>query len=241
MVNAATAALFLYINGHGSAIFRDGLRLVLITFLLSSALWAQVSFIATVIDTTDSTMPCQAGIIFSTLFDQVGRFSVEQYLLWAMNTGRKQSIADMIAQALVAGRFVVGMVFVGFSKPQVDTVCVASSSSLPIAITTIALDAVIIAMFAARAFMTRMVADIQENTSSAARSKSVLLVMVGFAIWTGVSDCRQKQHEGLREIHADKIIDKCCDDAGHARDGYHRQDYRSGRRSLYSHSYVLNC
>lgn len=191
MVNAASAALFLHISGHGTAIFRDGLRLVLILFLLSSALWAQVAFIATVLDTTSSTMPCRVGIIFSTLFDQIGRFAVEQYLLWAMNTGGRMSVAQLIPQVLVVVRFVAGMVFVGYTRPQTDTVCVATSSALPTSIVVIALDGVLIAVFVARAFMTRLVADVQANNSSAARSKSVLLVLVGFAIWTGVRRCRQ--------------------------------------------------
>lgn len=188
MVNAASAALFLHISGNGSAIFKDGLRLVLITFLLSAALWAQVAFISTVIDTTTSTMPCQVSIIFSTLFDQLGRFAVEQYLLWAMNTAGKSSAAQLITQLLVVARFVAGMVFVGFSRTQSEPVCVPVSSALPIAITVIALDGVLVAIFAARAFMTRIVADVQANNSSASRSKCVLLVLVGFAIWTGVSD-----------------------------------------------------
>lgn len=188
MVNAASAALFLHVSGNGSAIFKDGLRLVLITFLLSAALWAQVAFIATVIDTTTNSMPCQVGVIFSTLFDQLGRFAVEQYLLWAMNTGGKMSIAELLPQLLVVARFVVGMVFVGFSRTQVEPVCVATSSVLPVAIVVIALDGVLIAIFAARAFMTGLVSDVQANNSSASRSKSVLLVMVGFAIWTGVRD-----------------------------------------------------
>lgn len=212
MVNAATAALFLYISGHGSAIFRDGLRLVLITFLLSAALWAQISFIATTIEATDNTMPCQVGIIFSTLFDQVGRFSAEQYLLWAMSTGGKLSIPDMMAQVLVVVRFVIGMVFVGFSRPQVDTVCVTSSSNMPVAIVVIALDFLLIALFAVRAFMTRMLADVQEGTSSAARSKSVLLVIVGFTVWTGVSGSR-KRKTGFQERCADydyRRALRCC-------------------------------
>ena len=192
MVNAASAALFLYLNGNGSAIFRDGLRLVLVIFLLSSALWAQVGFIATVIDSTDSTMPCQIGVIFTSLFDQLGRFSIEQYLLWAMNSGGggKLALGQLIPQLVVLARFVAGLVFVGFSRPQVDSVCVPMSSMSPIAAVVIGLDGFIIAMLAARAFMTGIVSDIQESKSSAGRSKLVVLVMVGFAIWTGVSSGR---------------------------------------------------
>lgn len=190
MFNAASAALFLYIRGHGSSIFRDGLRLVLITFLLTSALWAQIDFITTVIDTTSGTTSCQLGLIFSTLFDQLGRFAVEQYLLWAMVTPGKTSVGQIISQVLIAARFVAGGVFVGFTRPQVDTFCVARSSVMAVAIAVIALDGVVIVSLAARAIMTGLVADIQQGKASSARSKSILAVMVGFVIWTAVShDC----------------------------------------------------
>ncbi|KAB5583278.1 hypothetical protein GE09DRAFT_1078292 [Coniochaeta sp. 2T2.1] len=187
VVNAASAALFLFTRGHGSSIFRDGLRLVLITFLLTSALWAQIDFITTVVDTTGGTMSCQIGLIFSTLFDQVGRFAMEQYLLWAMVTPGKTSAGGMVTQVFIAARFIVGAVFIGFTRPQVDTFCVARSSLMPVAFTVIALDGVIIVSLAARALMTGLVADVREGKSSSPRSKSILIVMVGFVIWTAMS------------------------------------------------------
>ncbi|KAH8904441.1 hypothetical protein BR93DRAFT_970966 [Coniochaeta sp. PMI_546] len=187
VVNAASAALFLFTRGHGSSIFRDGLRLVLITFLLTSALWAQIDFITTVIDTTSGTMSCQVGLIFSTLFDQLGRFAMEQYLLWAMVTPGKTSAGGMISQIFIAARFIAGGVFVGFTRPQVDTFCVATSSVMPVAITVIALDGLVITSLAARAFMTGLVADAQEGKASSSRSKAILFVMVGFVIWTATS------------------------------------------------------
>lgn len=185
IVNAASAALFLYIRGHGSAIFRDGPRLVLITFLLSAALWAQIDFITTVVDTT-ATTSCQVGIIFTTFFDQLARFSIEQYLLWAINSGTKSGLQQILPQALLGVRFVLGMVFVGFSRPLFDPVCVPHSSVLPLAILVVALDAVIIAGLAGLAFSAGLVTDVRENRAGAARSKSILLVIVGSAIWTAV-------------------------------------------------------
>ena len=186
MVNAASAALFLYINGHGSSIFRDGQRLVLITFLLSAALWAQVDFITTVID-AKATMSCQIGIIFTTLFDQLARFSIEQYLLWAINTGTKPGAQQMIAQLLLGGRFALGMVFVGLSRPLADPVCLARSSVLPVAIVLIAVDAVIILTLTWLAFSAGLVRHVRGQETEAPRSKSILLVILGFTIWTAVS------------------------------------------------------
>lgn len=186
--------------------FRDGLRLVLITFLLTSALWAQIDFITTVIDTTSGTMTCQVGLIFSTLFDQLGRFAVEQYLLWAMVTPGKTSVGQIISQVLIAARFIAGGVFVAFTRPQVDTFCVARSSVMPVAITVIALDGVVIGSLAARALMTGLVADVQQGKASSSRSKSVLLVMVGFVIWTAVSNLHHHRNHLLISVQTSVVM-----------------------------------
>ncbi|CAK7209926.1 hypothetical protein SCUCBS95973_000611 [Sporothrix curviconia] len=186
VVNAASAALFLHVSSHGSTAVRDGQRLVLTTFLLSAALWAQSDFISIAIDPA-ATSSCQVGIIFSTLFDQLARFSVEQYLLWAINKGTRSGVQQMALQALVVARFVVGCVFVGFSRPQFDPVCVPMSSIMPVAIVTIALDVVLVFAMAIMAIMSGLLSDAREGGPDAGRSKSVLLVIVAFAIWTATS------------------------------------------------------
>jgi hypothetical protein len=217
VVNASSAALFLFTRGHGSSIFRDGLRLVLITFLFSSALWAQIDFITTVLDTTSGTISCQIGLIFSTLFDQMGRFAMEQYLLWAMVTPGKSSAGGMITQVFIAARFIVGGVFVGFTRPQVDTFCVARSSLMPVALTVIALDGVIIVSLAARALMTGLVEDARKRKASSPRSKCIVFVMAGFVIWTAVSIAPSGKNCSLLTGFADK--------RGHdARDYHGRSD-----------------
>ncbi|KAK0708340.1 hypothetical protein B0H67DRAFT_648418 [Lasiosphaeris hirsuta] len=183
VVNAASAALFLYTKGHGSAIFRDSQRLVLILFLLSAALWAQVDFITVLLDITRSPMPCQVGVIFAAIFDQLGRFSIEQYLVWALNSGTKPTIWQMTPQFVVLGRFVAGAVFVGFTRPQTDTFCVATTSSFPVAVVVIALDAVIISLLTVKAFSSAR----EDKQSDPTRSASIKLVLLGFAIWTATS------------------------------------------------------
>lgn len=88
--------------------------------------------------------------------------------------GRK-SAAGLATQVLLLARFVVGMVFVGVTKPQFNSTCVPLSSIEPVAITTIALDAVILTAIAALAL-------------SARSGKTVLLILASLAIWMGVSD-----------------------------------------------------
>ncbi|ETS74497.1 hypothetical protein PFICI_14363 [Pestalotiopsis fici W106-1] len=173
LVNTASAGLFLYIKGHGSTIFRDGLRLALILFLASSALWAQVEFLATLIDSTASST-CQAAVSISSLFDQLARVSIEQFLIWAIAKDGRKSAAGLATQVLLLARFVVGMVFVGVTKPQFNSTCVPLSSIEPVAITVIALDAVILTAIAALAL-------------SARSGKTVLLILAALAIWMGTS------------------------------------------------------
>ncbi|KAK1831097.1 hypothetical protein QBC39DRAFT_408782 [Podospora conica] len=184
VVNAACAALFLYTKGHGS-IFRDSQRLVLICFLLSSALWAQIGFVNVLLDISRSSMSCQIGIIFASVFDQLARFSIEQFLLWALNTGGPPSIWQMIPQFVVLGRFVAGAVFTGFTRPQTDTFCVATSSEFPIAVVVIVLDVVIMLLLASKAYSSAKEMTISD--SELARRVSVKLILVGLAVWTATS------------------------------------------------------
>ena len=132
-------------------------------------------------------MSCQIGIIFNTLFDQLARFSIEQYLLWAINSGAKAGAQQMVMQVVLGGRLVVGMVFVGLSRPLADPICLPRSSVLPVAIVVIALDAALILGLAWLAISAGFLRHIRGHEQEAPRSKSILLVIVGFAIWTAVS------------------------------------------------------
>ena len=129
-------------------------------------------------------MPCQIGIIFATVFDQLARFSIEQYLYWAQNMGEKVSAVHIIPQLLILGRLVAGGVFVGFTRPQTDSFCVAASSQLPISIVVISLDAAILLCLITRAL-------VQNTTfhtdSQAIRRKALFWVMLGLAVWIATS------------------------------------------------------
>ncbi|KAM0331706.1 hypothetical protein ACHAQA_003385 [Verticillium albo-atrum] len=184
--NSASAALFLCIQGQGTKVFRDGLRLVLITFLASSALWAQIDFIATLIDPA-SPLGCQVAVVFASSFDQIARLALEQYLLWAINSGVKPSPDTFIPQALLFIRLLVGGIFVAFQRPQLLPVCQPSNNMVAIGIAVAATDAVIIAIFILRAFMTGLVQDFQEKRPGFQRAKAVLLLIAGLALWTGAS------------------------------------------------------
>jgi hypothetical protein len=188
VLNAASAALVLYLRGYGvAAACRDSQRLVLVLFLLSAALWAQIDFITILLDITASSMPCQVGVIFSSVFDQLARFSIEQFLLWALNNnssngnGAKVSPLQLIAQVVVLGRFVAGAVFVGFTRPQTDTFCVARTAALPVGIVVSALDAAIILLLVVRAYSAGGAVRVDAD-----RARALMFVLLGLGLWTGV-------------------------------------------------------
>jgi hypothetical protein len=191
VLNAASAALVLYLRGYGlAAAFRDSQRLVLVLFLLSAALWAQVDFITILLDTSSSSTPCQVGVIISTVFDQFARFAVEQFLLWGLNrdTGSKPSVLQLVPQVLVLARFLAGAVFIGFTRPQTDDFCVATTSAAPVGIVVTALDGVIIFLLIIRAYSAGGAAK-QNNAGDeveADRGRSLMTVLMGLAFWTGV-------------------------------------------------------
>ncbi|KAK4103316.1 hypothetical protein N658DRAFT_445927, partial [Parathielavia hyrcaniae] len=192
VLNAAAAALVLYLRGCGLAsLLRDSQRLVLVLFLLSAALWAQLDFITILLDVSTSPTPCQIGIIFSTVFDQFARFSIEQFLIWALNAsnGAKSSIIQLIPQLLVVARFLAGAVLIGFTRPQTDTFCVTTTSAPPLGVLVASLDVVIILLLVLRAYFAGRLAkdDGGGRGNDADRARALMLVVLGLAFWTGTS------------------------------------------------------
>ncbi|KAI0419337.1 hypothetical protein F5X98DRAFT_75300 [Xylaria grammica] len=186
LFNAASAALVLYVKGHGSAIYRDGLRLVLILFLLTSISWALVEFLATLIDPS-ATSTCQVAVIFSSLFDQFGRAFVEQYLTWAVRKGDNKTPFSLLPQILVFGRFFVGIAFTAVTRTQFKPTCAPISSIRAVSFTTIALDAAIIGLLAAQAFSSGTTGKGPDSHSTTLGNKAARLIVVGLALWWGTS------------------------------------------------------
>jgi hypothetical protein len=91
---------------------------------------------------------------------------------------------QIIPQLLILGRLVAGGVFVGFTRPQTDSFCVAASSELPISIVVISMDAAILLCLISRT----LAQNTQLNTESQdARRKALFWVMFGLAVWTATS------------------------------------------------------
>ncbi|KAG9231586.1 hypothetical protein BJ875DRAFT_545261 [Amylocarpus encephaloides] len=188
LLQAAAGALFLYFKGHGSKIFQEARRLVLVLFLLFAALWAQLSFFNLMVTETSSST-CQALLVFTTTFDQLARVAVEQFFLWAMSEGTKTTTQQLVLQATLTIRLIAGGILVGLTRPDFAPVCVAQTSVLPIAITVLALDIVIIGVLMVRAISMGIFSNAKEERKGDQREQGRALSfgLFAFAVWTGTS------------------------------------------------------
>ncbi|KAF7923496.1 hypothetical protein EAE99_006755 [Botrytis elliptica] len=184
LLQAATGALLIYARGHGSNIFKDGRRLVLVLFLLFSVLWAQIGFLELLMPTTGAGI-CQVGLIFTTGFDQLARVAIEQFLLWSIGHGTKITVIRAILQGLLVVRLIVGGVLVGITRPQFSPTCVAETSIIPVAIVVLVMDLIIVGALLVQAGSLGMFGDRREDRK--VQSRALLLVIAGFAVWTVTS------------------------------------------------------
>ncbi|RYP12022.1 hypothetical protein DL767_011528 [Monosporascus sp. MG133] len=184
LVNAASAAVVLFTRGHGLAIFRDRLRLALTIFFGSSALWALIAFISTLIDTT-ALSACQTTVTFSTVFDQVARIAIEQYVVLLAQD--EKSPLGLLPQFLVALRLVLGIVFVGFTRSTFQPTCVPMSNEMPISISVIVMDAMILVLLTIQFLSKSSGKDVQQRQLNSGKVKSFLLLVAGLTIWMGTS------------------------------------------------------
>jgi hypothetical protein len=186
VAHAGTAAIF-FLNKHASKITRDAPRLALIAFLISSALWAQLQFGAFLLN-TDSTSSCQVMIVFASIFDQFARVCMQQSLLWTFSAFSLVSLTEVgIMQGLVVLRLILGGIFVGFQRPQLETVCVTMTAVLPVGITVSVTDTAFMAFLLIRVISRGVYSDNQNGAITSNQSRAVAVIVLGFIIWTGTS------------------------------------------------------
>ncbi|KAL7924221.1 hypothetical protein ACQKWADRAFT_23796 [Trichoderma austrokoningii] len=183
VVLAASAAIFFFVKANRSPLLRDELRLALVFFLATSTLWGIIEFAATLVP-VNVTSACQVAISFATVFDQLARFSVEQFLLWAVNGGIKVSKLSLVLQGGLFLRFIIGAVFVGVQRPQFDPVCVATNLILPIGIVVMVADIAMVMTLGTKAFLAKKSDAIRPELS---RTNTLILVTVGLGMWTALS------------------------------------------------------
>jgi hypothetical protein len=158
-----------------------------VLFLLFAALWAQFGFFNLMLSPTASG-PCQALLIFTTMFDQLARVGVEQFFVWALGQGTKATTQQMILQGLLGVRLVAGGVLVGFTRPDFAPTCVARTSVMPTSIVVLALDVVIIGVLMIRASSQGVFSEMGDKRSSTRQlqSRALIFSIAGFTVWTGV-------------------------------------------------------
>ncbi|KAM0464017.1 hypothetical protein ACHAO4_000743 [Trichoderma viride] len=183
VVLAASAAIFFFVKANRSPLLRDELRLALVFFLATSTLWGIIEFAATLVP-SNVTSACQVAISFATVFDQLARFSVEQFLLWGVNGGMKVSKLSLVLQGGLFLRFILGAVFVGVQRPQFDPVCVATNLVLPIGIVVMVVDIAMVMILGIKAFLAKKSDAIRPELS---RTNTLILVTAGLGMWTALS------------------------------------------------------
>ncbi|KAF9770889.1 hypothetical protein IL306_011461 [Fusarium sp. DS 682] len=187
VAHAGIAGSFLLLNKRASKIIRDAPRLALIAFLISSALWAQIDFFAFLLNI--NSMPgCQIMITFASTFDQFARVSIQQSLLWIFSTRSLASLTEIgVMQGFIVLRLILGGVFVGIQRPQLNTVCLTQTSILPVGITVSVVDNAFVAFLLIRVISRGVYSENQRGAITPRQSRAVALVVLGLIIWTGTS------------------------------------------------------
>lgn len=128
---------------------------------------------------------CQTTLTVTTIFDQMARVGVEQFLLWSVGNGTK---VTAVLQVMLFLRLVGGGVLVGFTKPQFAPACVAQIAVPAIPIIIISLDAIIVGVLFILAVSSGMLKGMKGKRSDPRRqqSKALVLSIIGLGLWTMV-------------------------------------------------------
>ncbi|OAQ96514.1 hypothetical protein LLEC1_01771 [Akanthomyces lecanii] len=170
----------------GDVAVSNGLRLVLLTFLLSSTLWSIMDFAATLIS-GDGNASCQVLIVFASGFDQIARLAFEQFLLGRIKP-KKASSGMFILQTLISVRFIMGGVFVAVQRPQVDPICIAKNILVPLGIATLVTDTLIVCILLALILVIKpSIQSLNLSNFSLTPARTLTLVTAGFGAWLAVS------------------------------------------------------
>ncbi|KAG9248803.1 hypothetical protein BJ878DRAFT_560907 [Calycina marina] len=184
LFTAASGALFVYFNANGSTIFQDGRRLVLALFFFFATLWAQVDFANLMIE---SSSACQVALFFSTGADQLARVTLLQFLLWSSGNSAKVTAGRLILQGLLLVRLVAGGILIGFTRPELDPVCIAHTSLLPVAIVVPSLDVIIMGVMVIRSLGQQGKGPMSMASHDKERSRALAFIGAGFLFWSATS------------------------------------------------------
>lgn len=195
VANAAPNSIILFLKGHGRSVFQDGPRLLLVIFLCAASLWAFMHFI---VMTTQTSSTCQVTLSFASAFDQLARVSFEQFLLWASFHGPKLTLTTFLPQGIIILRFILGGVFVGLQRPQLQPVCLSYTLLLPLGITVLVVDTTLLLLFLIKLNWSRSSEGSLTKDQGITRDKKLILSTSAFGVWTALSS---PMILGIRSFH----------------------------------------
>lgn len=139
--------------------------------------------------TTQSASTCQVALGFASAFDQLARVSFQQFLLWAAVRGPRLSLGTCVPQGIIVIRFVLGGVFVGLQRPQLQPVCLSYTLLLPLGIAVVVVDGVLVLAFLAKVNWGGKsgLSLGKDPDSDLTRDKKLMLTIIAFGVWTAVS------------------------------------------------------
>lgn len=130
---------------------------------------------------------CQTAVAFASVFDQLARILLEEFLFWSMNGEIKASVGVLLPQGIFLLRFILAGIFVGVRRPQFKPVCVGTTQAVAVAIVLLVADAAIVVMLLIRAYSAGLFRDMRDKTAAWPRSRSLLFITLALAVWTAVS------------------------------------------------------
>ncbi|KAM0348972.1 hypothetical protein ACHAPU_003906 [Fusarium lateritium] len=90
-------------------------------------------------------------------------------------------------QGFLVLRLILGGVFVGIQRPQMDSVCLTMTSIVPIGITVSVVDTAFVAFLLMRIISRGNHSDTQNGSLNTGQSRATALIVLGLVIWTGTS------------------------------------------------------
>lgn len=113
---------------------------------------------------------------------------MQQSLIWIFSTLSLVSLTEVgVMQGFIVLRLILGGIFVGFQRPQLETVCVTMTVVLPVGITVSVTDTAFMAFLLMRVISRGANSDSQKGSITSTQSRAVALIVLGYIIWTGVS------------------------------------------------------
>jgi hypothetical protein len=118
--------------------------------------------------------------------DQAARTIIGGFLLWSVGHVRKSKSETYGLSALVGIRALLGLIFLGYTRPQFTPVCVARSDMLSVSVIVIALDVIVTGILTIRIFTLGLLETIREvrSTTKREQSKALVYCTAGFFLWT---------------------------------------------------------